>query len=66
MSFLLNVAGLKPLFDEIIATLLALDPDDRPRDAFETFEMLRRVAEETDAPVSRASIASERSNPTTL
>lgn len=56
---LIDVApDVPPLFDEIIATLLALDPDDRPRDAFETFEMLRRVAEETDAPVSRASIAS--------
>ncbi len=46
------------LFDEIVATLLAVDPDDRPRDAFETFEMLRRVAEDTDAPVSRSSMAS--------
>jgi tRNA A-37 threonylcarbamoyl transferase component Bud32 len=46
-----------PLFDEIVATLLAVDPDDRPRDAFEAFEMLRRVAEETDAPVSRGSLA---------
>lgn len=56
---LIDVApDVPPLFDEIVATLLALDPDDRPRDAFETFEMLRRVAEETDAPVSRASIAS--------
>ncbi len=45
-------------FDEIVATLVAVDPDDRPRDAFETFEMLRRVAEETDAPVSRSSMAS--------
>lgn len=55
---LIDVApDVPPLFDEIVATLLALDPDDRPRDAFETFEMLRRVAEETDAPVSRASIA---------
>ncbi|MFO0611863.1 MAG: protein kinase [Polyangiaceae bacterium] len=56
---LVDVApDVPPLFDEILATLLAPDPDDRPRDAFETFEMLRRVAEETDAPVSRASIAS--------
>jgi serine/threonine-protein kinase len=45
-------------FDEIVATLMAIDPDDRPRDAFETFEMLRGVAEETDAPVSRSSMAS--------
>lgn len=52
------VPDVPRLFVEVVATLLAVDPDDRPRDAFETFEMLRRAAEETDAPVSRGSIAS--------
>ena len=52
------VPGVPPLFDQIVTTLLAKDPDDRPRDAFETFEMLRRVSEEFDMPVSRASITS--------
>ena len=52
------VPDVPKLFEEVVATLLAVDPDDRPRDAFETFEMLRRVAEDTDAPVSRGSIAS--------
>lgn len=32
-------------FDDVVATLLALDPDDRPRDGFEAADLLRRALE---------------------
>jgi eukaryotic-like serine/threonine-protein kinase len=32
-------------FDEVVRTLLARDPDDRPRDGFEAHDLLRRVLE---------------------
>ncbi len=43
-SRLADVAAVPPLFDEIVSTLLAVDPDDRPRDGFEAFLLVRRVA----------------------
>jgi serine/threonine-protein kinase len=32
-------------FEEVVMTLLAADPDDRPRDGFEAFDLLRRAIE---------------------
>jgi serine/threonine-protein kinase len=40
-----RVAGVPQFFDEVVATLLARDPDDRPRDGFEVYDLLRRVLE---------------------
>jgi serine/threonine-protein kinase len=37
--------GVPAFLDEIVMTLLAPDPDDRPRDGFEAFDLLRRLAE---------------------
>ena len=38
-------AEVPQYFDEVCATLLARDPDDRPRDGFEVHDLLRRVLE---------------------
>jgi serine/threonine-protein kinase len=35
-----------PFFDDVVMTLLAPDPDDRPRDGFEVADLLRRVFED--------------------
>lgn len=35
--------GVPSFFDDVLATLLARDPDDRPRDGFEVVEMLERA-----------------------
>lgn len=40
-----RVADVPPLFEDIVMTLLARDPDDRPRDGFEAFDLLKRVLE---------------------
>lgn len=34
---------IPPFFDEIVSTLLQPDPDDRPRDGFEAYDLLRRL-----------------------
>ncbi len=39
-------------FDEVVMTLLARDPDDRPRDGFEAFDLLRRAIERDDGASS--------------
>jgi serine/threonine-protein kinase len=36
-------------FEEVVMTLLARDPDDRPRDGFEAFDLLRRALERDGA-----------------
>ncbi|MBK8252707.1 MAG: serine/threonine protein kinase [Polyangiaceae bacterium] len=47
-----------PFFDDVVKTLLAPDPDDRPRDAFEACDLLERAL----ATTPRASVVpSERS-----
>jgi len=38
-------SGAPRALDEVLSTLLALDPDDRPRDAFEAADMFRAVLE---------------------
>lgn len=45
-------SGAPRALDDVLATLLALDPDDRPRDAFEAADMFRAVLEAgaDDAP----------------
>ncbi|MFO0759665.1 MAG: serine/threonine-protein kinase [Byssovorax sp.] len=35
-----------PFFEDVVTTLLAPDPDDRPRDAFEVADLLRRALED--------------------
>ena len=40
-----RVPDLPTFFDEIVMTLLAVDPDDRPRDGFEAYDLLRRLLE---------------------
>ena len=37
--------GVPEFFDEVVRTLLARDPDDRPRDGFEAHDLLRRALE---------------------
>jgi serine/threonine protein kinase len=37
------VADVVPFFDDVVRTLLAPDPDDRPRDAFEAYDLLERA-----------------------
>lgn len=39
-----------PRFAEIVSTLLARDPDDRPRDGFEAADLLRRALRAADRP----------------
>ena len=57
---------VEPFFDDVVSTLLAPDPDDRPRDAFEACDLLERALATTPratsiAPSSRPSIpVSER------
>jgi serine/threonine-protein kinase len=51
--------GVEPFFDDVVRTLLAPDPDDRPRDAFEACDLLERALATTPRtgslpPVSRA------------
>lgn len=51
---------VEPFFDDVIRTLLAPDPDDRPRDAFEACDLLERALAITPratsiAPASRPS-----------
>ncbi|MFT3767801.1 MAG: protein kinase [Minicystis sp.] len=41
--------GTPSFFEEVVSTLLAPDPDDRPRDGFEAADLLRRALER-DAP----------------
>lgn len=48
--------GVPEAFVEVVMALLAPDPERRPRDGFETFEILRAVAENSDVTRSRASI----------
>lgn len=43
-------------FAEVISTLLARDPDDRPRDGFEAAELLRRALQATAQPDSTPSM----------
>jgi eukaryotic-like serine/threonine-protein kinase len=43
------VNEVPPYFEDVVATLTAIDPDDRPRDGFEAEEMLRRVLEREGA-----------------
>lgn len=54
------VPGVEPFFDDVVRTLLAPDPDDRPRDAFEACDLLERAlaaAPRTSSrPPSRPSI----------
>jgi tRNA A-37 threonylcarbamoyl transferase component Bud32 len=38
-----------PLFDSLLARLLEVDPDERPRDAFEVVAMFRRILSASDA-----------------
>jgi serine/threonine-protein kinase len=55
-----RVADVSPRFAEIVSTLLARDPDDRPRDGFETADLLRRAlqtAEPADAGSTRDAAA---------
>ena len=51
---------VEPFFDDVVRTLLAPDPDDRPRDAFEACDLLERAVAITPrassmAPASRPS-----------
>jgi len=40
-----RVSDVPEFFDEVVMTLLARDPDDRPRDGYEVYDLLRRVLE---------------------
>ncbi len=56
---------VEPFFDDVVRTLLAPDPDDRPRDAFEACDLLERALATTPraaslAPASRPSPISAR------
>ncbi len=43
---------VEPFFDDVVRTLLAPDPDDRPRDAFEACDLLERALATTPRAVS--------------
>jgi len=46
-----RVADTPAFFDEVVSTLLAPEPEDRPRDGFEAADLLRRALEREAAPV---------------
>ena len=48
------VPEVGPFFDDVVCTLLAPDPDDRPRDAFEACDLLERALAVTPRAVSLA------------
>jgi serine/threonine-protein kinase len=52
-------ADTPPFFDDVVMTLLAPDPEDRPRDGFEVADLLRRVLDDELLP-SGAPRSSER------
>jgi serine/threonine-protein kinase len=45
-----HAPDVPPFFDEVVSTLLAADPADRPRDGFEAADLLRRALERDAAP----------------
>ncbi len=53
------IPDVDPFFDDVVATLLATDPDDRPRDAFEACDLLERAL----AVTPRASSVGPTSRP---
>ena len=63
-----HVEDVDPFFDDVVRTLLAPDPDDRPRDAFEACDLLERALAVTprasSTPPDRPSIpVSDRAAP---
>lgn len=54
------VDDVPPYFEDVVATLTALDPDDRPRDGFEAEGMLRRALEREGAKAWSGPASSER------
>jgi serine/threonine-protein kinase len=54
------VDDVPPYFEDVVATLIALDPDDRPRDGFEAEGMLRRALEREGATAWSGPMSSER------
>lgn len=46
-----HASDVPPFFDDVVRTLLARDPDDRPRDGFEVHDLLRRALESEGMPV---------------
>ena len=55
------VDDVPPYFEDVVATLTAIDPDDRPRDGFEAEGMLRRALEREGAAAWSAPTSSDRS-----
>jgi serine/threonine-protein kinase len=46
------LAGAPAFFEEVVSTLLAPQPDDRPRDGFEAADLLRRALEREAGPLA--------------
>ena len=53
-------------FEDVVATLTAIDPDDRPRDGFEAEGMLRRALEREGAAAWSGPTSSDRSRAPSL
>jgi eukaryotic-like serine/threonine-protein kinase len=59
------VPEIDPFFDDVLSTLLAPDPDDRPRDAFEASDLIERALSTTPRvsslpPPSASSVPASR------